>query len=620
MVEGTAHTRDDSWSSWQAELFARQLATSALSSVRRRRRLHRTSRIAWGATVAGPLVLGGLLGGLVGATAGGGAGLTAGLVVGLVSALVSAGVAIWATVQVRRVKTCGQVGFQDRLHLPVHIAQVGKYRVAADLSGVLAPPRTIAPPIVPNGSGLSALMLELADACQALPPLLEMDEAYDVQLSDQTADGFATLVGLEAKLAELIDQVTLGLTAIETPQYRPQALAKGDPALAVVREHAHRFSMPGELRLETNAAEAIVREVGATLGSVSEGQVPGGAATVVRTAHQLLSTLNEQFDIARSGSFQSAIFDQLGSLERCGSLSAFNFYCPRCNGEVLARVRERSYDHAAEGVDERLVLNREARTTLDPDRGLWTCKLCKTVTRHPIPVHRALDEALLPAYDALLRQHHTHRIRVYSDIHDQKLRYRQDAEHQLDELRRANRSEVDQTMEKLRDLVADLGESEAALQKYSQLIRGYSSLQKGRLADIASRADDFQADIEQRHAEWSSSFRAEVRSELARFNSSIEQHAQLAHQEQQLRDETMRRVADGMEELNTTQREALDVSKKNLTANEKAAAVSATWAREMGWDKPPVYQPVERLKHNIEGGMVDLGLKKGVSVGKEQTY
>jgi len=510
-------------------------------------------------------------------------------------------------------ETHSHVDFLDRLHLPVFGVQVGTNQVAVDVSGVLGRPRIVSPPLVPAERGLGGVLDGFLSAAGSLPPFLDRDEALDVPLDLEDLSGpSATLLGLEARFAELAEQLDAGFAALRAPSYELPVVAADDDALPLIREHAHSGDMPGEWHVRTHVPSTVVAQVLSSSTAVAAVEDHQGTANLVDRARHGLGEVAHQFDVVRSGSFETSIFEHLDMLDTSGSLAAFNFYCPTCNAEQMARITSRSYDHAAEGVDERIDLNREARLFLEPASGRWTCQLCSGITRSPIPVHRAMDEALLPAFDALTRQFHSERLAVYSDIYNQKLRYRQEAEQQLDELRRVNRAEVDQTMQQMRALAAEVGEGEAAMARIAQLMRSYESLQEGRLGEIAQRAEGFQTEIERSHAQFVQEYRETVRDELTKIKSEIEHYAQLEHRDQKLRDEVAKA------NLAANERSAA-ANERSADANEKSAAVAAAQAKRMGMDdKSWLVDPFGAVGRGVDSMAIGVGLKSELDVGKEK--
>lgn len=596
VTRSNTENRSDAWLQWQASLLAQHLAGPALDVVRERSRLKGTAHLAFGAAAVVPALL------LIGL------GLTLSWMLGAVLAAgACAMLALFGLSTVQRadaLRCDNDVGFLDRLHLPVHVAPVGQHQVAIDGSGLLARPRLVSPPQVPNETGLASVLADFLDAANTLPPLLVQDEILDVPMDPKVADGpSATLLGLEARLADLAGQLDMGFAALQVPTYNLPMIAEADEAFALVNEHAHASPMPGEWVAGLHEPQRILTELRATAAAVNAVEGRTGAATLVGSARTGLSTVADRFDVARTDSFQGSVFGPLDLLEASGSLAAFNFYCPTCNAAEVGRVRSRSYNHGADGVDDRIELNREARLCLNVESGRWTCQLCGGMTRTPLPIHRAMDEALLPAFDALTRQFHTDRLTIYSDIYDQKLRYRQEAEQQLDELRRANRAEVDQTMQQIRTLAAEAGEGEAALTEIGRLLGSYESLQEGRLAEIARRADRFQQEIEQSHDAWAQEYRETVNHEMQSMKADIEQCAQLERRETQLRDESLRRAAEAAE--------------RTADASEKSAAVAAADAKQRGMDKKSfLLDPLGQTKRVFDGALIDVGFKSELEVGK----
>ena len=216
--------RSESWLSWEAELLARELAEPALAVVRERSRLRRLAQTVFVATFVVSLLL--FVG--VGATLS----WLGGLVLAA-SAAVCLGLYGWQTGRrADALETVSHAEFLDRLHLPVFGATVGERQVAVDVSGLLGRPRCVSPPLVPDERGLGGVLDGFLGAARSLPPFLERDEALDVPLDLKDPSGpSATLLGLEARFAELAEQLDAGFAALHSPSYDLPVISSDDDNL-----------------------------------------------------------------------------------------------------------------------------------------------------------------------------------------------------------------------------------------------------------------------------------------------------------------------------------------------------------------------------------------------------
>lgn len=167
--------------------------------------------------------------------------------------------------------------------------------------------------------------------------------------------------------------------------------------------------------------------------------------------------------------------------------SAFNMYCPDCNSDFHATLYGRTYDVQSDQTNEPLNFSANTRRILDYDENgekVWRCVACENETYIPIPVHKMLDELLLPVYDRLMNENQVERLRAHRDARNKEIEYRtamrtESETSQFDHFRR-----MEALAEDMRRLQVDIQGDNAALESLRAIIAAYDTKQNAELASV----------------------------------------------------------------------------------------------------------------------------------------
>lgn len=236
---------------------------------------------------------------------------------------------------------------------------------------------------------------------------------------------------------------------------------------------------------------------------------------------------------------------------------AYNFYCPHCHSPEIERLANQEFN-AFEDDTAPATWNENARVFLrDWSEGIWKCNLCERETTRPIPVHKIYSQVLLPAYNYLLIENETDRVKIYSALNEKKIEYRQAAMRETEEIERENRTEIDEEMFKLRALKAQVRSTGETVDAMKQLMLKMKAVSEQRLTAIDEYAQQVQQEIVERNTQ----IEKEVQEDVARIRqktqADINRFAYQARIEQQARDAVMRDMAISM--------------RRSAVANESAA-------------------------------------------------
>ncbi|MEN6455729.1 MAG: hypothetical protein ABFD10_15885 [Prolixibacteraceae bacterium] len=177
--------------------------------------------------------------------------------------------------------------------------------------------------------------------------------------------------------------------------------------------------------------------------------------------------------------------------------SSFNFYCPDCNQEISDELMRRDYSVHNDLDLPAKHFSKDTRCHYLLDRNAWQCPLCEKIQQAPIPVHKALDEILLPLYNNLMQENKTEREKEYFDVRKKEIHYKNEKRKELEKMYYDNVSGILELRESMEKMKAEIdGESEAIRFINDSLMR-YKNLQSDIITDIKQSNEAIQVQVQE---------------------------------------------------------------------------------------------------------------------------
>ncbi len=142
--------------------------------------------------------------------------------------------------------------------------------------------------------------------------------------------------------------------------------------------------------------------------------------------------------------------------------SSFNFYCPDCNKEIANELIGRDYSvHNNEDLSpQRFSKNTRCHYLLETNS--WQCPMCDKISISPIPIHKSLDEILMPVYDNLMQENKIIREQDYSDVRRKEIEYKNEMKKEMERMYFENLNGILSLKDDMEKMWAEVdGESEA---------------------------------------------------------------------------------------------------------------------------------------------------------------
>jgi hypothetical protein len=236
--------------------------------------------------------------------------------------------------------------------------------------------------------------------------------------------------------------------------------------------------------------------------------------------------------------------------------------------EEIERIRTATFNYADEVGDYRpFALKESSRVRYDIFSDVWIADNGSR-TSMPFGMHQVDSEVLMPVIGNLMNENRTERLRIYSDIQNQKTDYLNQWHRDTDDFFGRNRTEANALIQRMNEAYAEFVESYTNYQQQSAAIA--TMKRTGNLADAEVMEADNQAEIiagfqlqtNQARAKQDefTSFMERIREDI---DESARQFGHVEYYEASLRDSQARdiaRAAAGVRDLDARRRRLATVS------------------------------------------------------------
>lgn len=249
----------------------------------------------------------------------------------------------------------------------------------------------------------------------------------------------------------------------------------------------------------------------------------------------------------------TSLFDKVGP--ECYDLGAqldygaFNFYCPFCNEEQQEELLDRDYGLHSSSDHEPIEYSSNTRCAFLPESRTWRCRTCERETENPIPIHRMLDEVLLPAYDQLMQENKNERLRIYSKARDKERELRERAQSEIDKMRHEHMKDMFELSEEMERLQADVRGEREAIRSMENVVDSFRASQEETKEGIVEAVERSLRETQKRkkNVERSlDSFKEKVQKEMTK---NVVQYSKTERKEQLKRDKMQRKMVEGIKNI-----------------------------------------------------------------------
>lgn len=457
--------------------------------------------------------------------------------------------------------------------------------------------RSLSFPTIDRPEAIYEATESIEDVVAEIPWVLDgSTAAYEASAEDEIADyeGDVPLRGEEQALRGYFEVVENAFSRLDTVEVDVRSLE--DPAL---------FDDLSPLLDRVGEAP----DADSTLYRLLEG--PGGRKleTFARGWEQRWVRVNVALLEARSESLFNQVGPDCYELGTQLGYSAFNFYCPHCNGEQQEELLERSYGVQDEEVHEPIRYSDTTRCVFLPEEEVWKCRTCERTTDDPIPIHRMLDDVLFPAYDHLMQENKNERLRIHSKARDQERDLQEKAESELDSIRRKHMSEIFSLSEEMERFQADIAGEREAIESMEELLDTYKVAQEESVKSIERFSQKVHDEIQARTEQVLDEVDTVKEREMEALAEELDELSKAQRIEDERRDallsdiaENTERTADASERTAEATERTAEATERTADAAERTAEASEQQVREQRKTRETVEEVGNDIQEEVAKG------------------
>jgi len=205
---------------------------------------------------------------------------------------------------------------------------------------------------------------------------------------------------------------------------------------------------------------------------------------------------NDLLGKVRFDAVKNKILPEFIELGKTINYSSFNFYCPECNKQTCEKLLSRDYSVQSTKTCAPVYFAESTKCSYRIKEKHWKCPSCENVFNSPVPVHRMLDEILLPVYDQLMEENKIEREKDYIDVRKKEIFYRNEMKKETEQIFTQNFSSILRLKEEMEKMQAEIeGESEA-ISFMGETMHDYQGIQSEVIEKVENFNERLRRDVE----------------------------------------------------------------------------------------------------------------------------
>jgi hypothetical protein len=233
----------------------------------------------------------------------------------------------------------------------------------------------------------------------------------------------------------------------------------------------------------------------------------------------------------------------------------FHFYCPECNRPTAELLLQRDYSVQAPSPGQAVTFSPSTRCVRRPNEDVWRCLACERETTAPIPIHRMLDELILPVYDRLMEEHKVERLKAHAKARSDELSLQNQREAELEKTRSEGLTQLYALSEELERFRAEIAGEYEAIDSMLPILTAYSLHQEAtvmQIRDFSRRVNDETKARTEKLLEGMD--KIELR-EMKTLDEKMQKSSRALRIEDEARDQVQRSILEGVGRLETVTRQ-----------------------------------------------------------------
>ena len=398
---------------------------------------------------------------------------------------------------------------------------------------------------------LKEVMDSLQEQMETMPAVESNEEVEQVDTSDySTSVQDVTLHDYMGSIDRQVRSVRYLINDSQDVSVSVPVVHPGSERYRVLSEYATNdtANYPVVPVFDASDAQAKTREF-SSLGALNQRSAADGSGDIaffVKVMRQLAQGV-DLLSRSRTESV-SKLTNYYAHVMQNVLKASFDQYSPTLEAEEIERIRTATFNYGDEVNDYKpFSLKQSSRVRFDLFSGTWVADN-GTRTAMPFGMHQVDTEVLMPVIQNLMQENRIERLRIYSDIQNQKTDYLNQWHRDTEDFFGRNRTEANGLIQRMNEAYAEYVESYTNYQQQSATIASMKA--SGNLEDAEVQEAKNEAEIIagfQMQANQAREKQAEFMEFMERIREDIdrcaEQFGHVEYYEASLRDYQAREVA-----------------------------------------------------------------------------
>jgi len=402
--------------------------------------------------------------------------------------------------------------------------EIGGDLYLADWDKVL-PPQRVELSHLPEGDQVGKLMAELDELAKNIPAILnsQLTKSHPTNLVTSFGDKIE-LRGEEARLMELFEGMEQVYAHIQTEAVDLCLI----PPATLSPKNLERC---GGLAEESPRDDTLSR-LGQLLETIEKQDL-------IEAGVRFAMDWGRNNEVLSGARFQSLAQDIAPALMKSGNIShysSFNFYCPECNADRIARLQNRNYWVSKSKRTPPIEFSSASRCVYEIEHERWRCPACEQVIEKPIPIHKMLDEVFYPAYDRLVAENELERFKLDNATRDDELNYQNEMAKELGGIKNELELEIGRLGHDISSVGASAEGHRKAITSLLQIAEGYRLKQQQALVRIEQSSQELARNIKANIEEEQHKLKEGTAALIKEYERFMTERSQSKRKEDEVRD------------------------------------------------------------------------------------
>jgi hypothetical protein len=302
--------------------------------------------------------------------------------------------------------------------------------------------------------------------------------------------------------------------------------------------------------------------------------------------------------------------------------SAFNFYCPECNHEVSDEIINRDYSLQQNKKNPPVFFSINSKCMYNPENQRWICPTCETNTSAPIPIHKTLDEVLMPTFDKLMDENKNERLKIHDNFCTREIDNTNEMEKEIESGFYEHLNHIYSLTDEMERLKAEIMGENEAVKSILEVAEAYNYRQSKVMDIIHDDCERINAEIIEKTNNVVADMDSYKEEQMGLLAQELQHLSKVKRVEDEKRDAVQRKILQTNREINETVKTGFKetvnaIHQQTDVLSTKIDHQTDTLAQKIDHQTNSLGQKIDN-QTNVLGKKIDKGNAIQAAVAKKQ--